>query len=117
MSESIGTLSILNVYKGDIEIKFDTNDRADIEKARNIISDMLKRGYTLLVEIDGAYQRAIGFDETVGAYIVSDSKEVESVEEKAQPKEVKAKKGKAIRRRRLSIASTNAVAIARSAGG
>jgi hypothetical protein len=65
-------LSILNVYEGDVEITFDKDNAAEAIRARRIISDMLKRGYALLIEVDGAYQRAIDFDEKTGRYIIAD---------------------------------------------
>lgn len=136
-----GTLSILNVYEGDVKITFDNTNPAEKIRAKRIVTDMIRRGYALLIEIDGAYQRALDFDETVGEYIIADldasyskdgranqstkttqeepdddgdQEEAKAEEETAAPAPKKWGRG---RRRRVSMESTNAVAIARSAGG
>jgi len=126
----MGTLSILNVYEGDVKITFDTKDAAETIRARRMIQDLIRRGYALLIEVEGAYQRAIDFDEKVGEYVIADfdpsyrqksneeegederEEEKESEEAEAPPK-IRSRRG----RRRISMEATNAVAIARSAGG
>ncbi len=67
-----GQLEILNVGEGDVKITFDTNDCADAIRAKRIITDMLRRGYALLVEVDGKFQRALEFDDARGEYIIAD---------------------------------------------
>jgi hypothetical protein len=123
----VGTVSVLNVYEGDVKITFDTNNAAEAIRARRIISDMIRRGYALLIEVDGAYQRAVDFDEKVGEYIIADfdpsyrqkskgedeEDGQESEEEAEAPPKIRSQRG----RRRINMAETNAVAIARSAGG
>ena len=134
-----GTLSILNVYEGDVKITFDKSNPAETIRARRVIKDCIRRGYALLIEIDGAYQRALDFNEEVGEYIVADldasympdpkaarqlaellpNEELEDAEAEASPEEAnpptnsKRKTG----RRAVKMESVNAVAIARSAGG
>lgn len=127
----MGTLSILNVYEGDVKITFDTKDAAETIRARRMIQDLVRRGYALLIEVDGAYQRAIDFDEKVGEYIIADfdssyrpktqgedekNGEEESQEAKAEtPPKIRSQRGRP--RKRIAMESTNAVAVARSAGG
>jgi hypothetical protein len=132
----VGSLSILNVYQGDVKISFDTENPAEAIRARRIIKDMMKRGYALLVEVDGKYQRALEFDETKGEYIIADfdsdataepvlraknyiaAEEENIVEEQSSEEKEQDKKGKRGKGRRgLRLESTTAVAIARSAGG
>lgn len=60
----------MNVAGGDIRISFDKNNAPEAIRARRIITEMLGRGYALLIEVEGAYQRAIAFDENVGEYII-----------------------------------------------
>ena len=45
-----GSLQILNIGLGDIEFRFESGDPSEVEKARRAIDDMLRRGYTILVD-------------------------------------------------------------------
>jgi hypothetical protein len=71
-----GVLEILNVQGGDVKITFDQQNVSDAIRARRIVTDMLRRGYALVVEIERngekAYERIQGFDEARGEYIVAD---------------------------------------------
>lgn len=128
----MGALSILNVFEGDVEITFDKTDPAEVIRASRIIKDCIRRGYALLIEVDGAYQRAIDFDEKVGEYIIADfdpscrpktegeneENERESSEEEAEtetPPKIRSQRGRP--RRSVAMESTKAVAVAPSAGG
>jgi hypothetical protein len=88
-------LSILNVSQGDFKITFDNTEPGELERAKKTITDMLKRGYAIMVITpDGQYRRAKKFDPQTVEYIVKDVPEI-----------------------RLPAARTPAVAVARSAGG
>lgn len=66
-------LDVLNVSKGHLSINFDNDNDAEVERAKGIIEDMLKRGYTILVEDDtGGLTRVKSFDRKNERYIVSD---------------------------------------------
>ncbi|HZF24047.1 MAG TPA: hypothetical protein VE030_11355 [Burkholderiales bacterium] len=71
-----GVLEILNVGAGDVKITFNTGDVSDTIRARRIVTDMLRRGFALLVEIerDGErkYERVQAFDEKTGEYLIAD---------------------------------------------
>lgn len=71
-----GCLEVLNVAAGDLKITFDKANPIETIRAKRIITDMLRRGYALVVEVerDGkvAYERAQSFDEKTGEYIVAD---------------------------------------------
>lgn len=125
----MGSLSCLNVAGGDVKITFEKSNIAETIRAKRMIADMLRRGYALLVEVDGAYQRAIEFDEQHGEYVVADydpsyrppstMPTIREEEPDAETKEteIEAPKKKRNGRRRLAMESTNAVGVARSAGG
>jgi hypothetical protein len=131
--KTMGALNILNVYEGDVEITYNTNDAAEAIRARRIITDMMRRGYSMLIEVDGAYQRAVDFDEKVGKYIIADfdptyrqprPQEKEGPTNGEEHEEIEAeasapppKKRDRPGRRSISMADTTAVAIAPSAGG
>lgn len=71
--EKTGGLDILNAGSGHIEIRYDTNDTAEIERAKRIIEDMIKRGYSLFIEgEDGALTRVESFDAKSGAYVIAE---------------------------------------------
>jgi hypothetical protein len=71
-----GVLEILNVQGGDVKITFDSGDIADTIRAKRIVTDMLRRGYALVVEVERegvkAYERVQAFDEARGEYIIAD---------------------------------------------
>lgn len=77
-----GTVNILNVGEGDIKLSFDKANPAEVIRASRIVTDMLKRGYALLVAVppapgndDGGkpvYIRAHGFDQNTNEYIIAD---------------------------------------------
>jgi len=77
-----GVLEILNVQGGDVKITFDKDDAQDNIRARRIVTDMLRRGYALVVEVerDGVkkYERIKSFDEKAGEYIIADFDSLEA---------------------------------------
>jgi hypothetical protein len=137
-AQLMGTLEILNVGAGDVKISYDRNDAAEAIRARRIVTDMLRRGYALLVEMpDGKMQRVLEFDEQHGEYIVAD---LDPVKAEATVNDPELRPGVAPsgpvppntcacgrparhrgackgRRRRMPMESTRATAVAPSAGG
>lgn len=132
------TLSVLNVGHGDLKVSFDNQSESEKIRAARIIKDMLRRGYALLVEVerDGvkAYERALAFDEARSEYIIADldTEQAERVDkeeangksesDKTGSADVRSKTGgqprKLSRRTKgLAMGTTNAVGVARSAGG
>ena len=96
-AEITGSLSVLNTGAGDIEIKFDKDKPEELEKAKAMITDMLKRGYAIFIEDEmGETRRVKAFDAEKCAYIVKDAPKEEA--------EVPVKKARA-------------TAVGRSAGG
>ena len=132
------SLSILSVYEGDVKLTFDTANPVESIRARRIVKDMIRRGYALLIEVEGKFQRALDFDETKGEYIIADFNpnpepgdepliraknfnlregETDVSEEPSEKEEQSQTTKKRGRKRGIQLESTNAVAIARSAGG
>jgi hypothetical protein len=114
-------IEILNVSDGDTKISFDTNNPADIERARKIIPDMLKRGYALFVEVNGQLERVESFDPATSEYIVRMPWEAEwegKLEKPAEELPASDAKGKKKERKvRLPMKTNKVTAIGRSAGG
>lgn len=131
-----GELGILNVGAGDTKLVFDKNNPQEMIRAARIVKDMLRRGYALLIEVDGGHQRVHDFREDTCEYIIADLDPVEaekfykeqegakSSEETASATETSSTTGRSsskVRRgtRLKTIPATGArgVAVARTAGG
>lgn len=68
----LGELSVLNCTAGDIKVSFNSSDPQEVERARRIVEDMLRRGYILFVEVKGKLRKATGFDPKTDEYILAD---------------------------------------------
>lgn len=66
----IGLLSVLNCGAGDLEFRFRRGDETEVQKAKQVITDMLKRGYVIFVEVDGELQRVKKFDSQHECYVI-----------------------------------------------
>ncbi len=118
----MGTLSCLSVADGDIEISFDTQNCAEAIRAKRIITDMLHRGYALLVKLeDGTYTRVHNFIEKQGTYIIADFDPTEETDEQIETKTetpepaIKGTRGR--KRKNVAMERSTVVAVAPSAGG
>lgn len=126
-----GTVGVLNVGAGDVKLSFDTTKPAEREHAAKVVTDMLARGYAILIQVgeeagEPLYRRAKGFDPQTCAYLI-----VGAPEDMAEPSAIvsaPASDPPAPRRRgrptgsrnrtqRVPAESTRAVAVHRSAGG
>ncbi len=71
-----GQVGILNVGAGDIKLSFDKNNMAERIRAARIVTEMLRRGYALLIEYEEGgvkkHRRATGFDGNTCEYIIVD---------------------------------------------
>lgn len=136
-----GEIGILNVGCGDTKLSFDKSNPAECIRAARIVTDMLRRGYALLVEIEQpngtkTYQRVYSFKEDACEYIVADmdplaaqrADEQEAQNEQAgetagEERTPQGNAAKAPRRggrrgtRTVKASETRGVAVARSAGG
>lgn len=69
-------IGILNVGAGDTKLIFDKTNPAEMMRAKRIVTDMLRRGYALLVEVgtgeSKSFQRVTAFDENTCEYIIAD---------------------------------------------
>lgn len=112
-----GQLDILNVGSGHLEITYSQGDVVEMERAKRIIGDMLRRGYALFVHgTDGALIRVDEFDAKHNRFIIADGPTVppETLPPEQAP-EVKPKRGRP--RRAVPIEKAKATVVGRSAGG
>jgi len=87
-------IDVLNTGYGDLELSFDPNKPDEVEKAKQTITDMLKRGYAIFVRQGKETFRVRKFDMDRNVYIVGSTPAEE-----------------------VPIAGTRATAVGRSAGG
>ena len=73
-----GVLDVLNCGAGHLTFRFDKNDPAEVEKAKKVITDMLRRGYMLFVKIEGEQKRVRQFDVEHEEYILEEPDDVEA---------------------------------------
>jgi len=88
----MGQIGILNVGAGDTKLIFDKDRPEDCARAAKTISDMIKRGYAILIEAgkdakgEMLYQRATGFREGTCEYIIAgDPVDLNQEEQNEQP--------------------------------
>lgn len=128
-----GQVGILNVGAGDTKLSFDKKNPAERIRAARIVTDMLKRGYVLLVDVGkGKCQRVKRFDENKCEYIIADFDPLEAAaadaKESHDGKAGKVEQGATgsgkrgpgrpkLVDRAIAAESTSAVAVGRTAGG
>jgi hypothetical protein len=87
-------IDVLNTGYGDFELRFDPNSPEDVQKAKETITDMLKRGYAIFVLQGKETFRVRKFDPDKNVYIIGSTPAEE-----------------------VPITETRATAVGRSAGG
>ncbi len=87
-------IDVLNTGYGDLEIHFDPDKPDEVQKAKETITDMLKRGYAIFVRQGKQTFRVRKFDVDKNVYIIGSTPSEE-----------------------VPIAETGATAVGRSAGG
>lgn len=102
--DETGELFIPNVGHGHLEFKFDKEDKEDTEKAKQVIQDMLKRGYSIFVTVDGEMKKVKSFDPEKELYYID------------MPQEEGGKK-KGGRKKGVPMKKTKAAGVAPTAGG
>jgi hypothetical protein len=117
-------LRVLNVGEGDRKFKFDPDSAEERERAKILITEMLRLGYAIFVpdgERDGQplYSRVTGFDPRLNEYIILDAQNQEKKPDQAKENDVplSATKRTTARQYRVPAETAPAVGVARSAGG
>lgn len=67
-----GALDVLNTGAGHLTFKFDKDNPENVEKAKKVITDMLKRGYMIFVKVNGEQVRVRQFDAATDEYILEE---------------------------------------------
>lgn len=87
-------IDVLNTGYGDFELRFNPNEPDEVQKAKETITDMLKRGYAIFVRQGEETFRVRKFDVDRNVYIIGSTPAEE-----------------------VPIAEAKAIAVGRSAGG
>lgn len=133
MPTTAGSVGILNVGDGDTKLSFDKSNPAERIRAGRIVADMLRRGYALLIEVDGTFVRATEFNEDVCEYIIADFDPITAAEQDDQ-EDIHAKdsqpngktptgtpaaktRGRPKKQRSIDAGSVRSVAVAPISGG
>lgn len=117
-----GEIGILNVGAGDTKLVFDPKKPEEVKRASATLKDMIRRGFAILIEVGRddkgpIYRRAHDFDADTAEYIIAGlpgELEINDDEKPTAPPRRRHKTGPA---KRVKASSTNAVAVARTAGG
>lgn len=115
---TMGEVGILNVGAGDTKLSFDPKKPAEVKRARKVVTDMLRSGYAILVQVgvqkgEPIYRRAKAFDPKTDEYII-----IGAPEDEEEPQaEGRGKARKTTGARRVKAGETRAIAVARTAGG
>src|SRR5262249_51373539 len=90
----MGELGILSVGAGHNKLVFDPTDEAGMIRAARTVKDMLRRGYAMMVEVEGAdgkkaFRRVHDFEEGTFEYVIADfdSAEAEKADAADRPAE------------------------------
>src|SRR3990167_581735 len=105
-----GVLDVLSIGKGDLRLTVGDNGE-DREKARELIDEMLRKGYSIFVETDEGPVRVTQFNPKRMTYVIVDAPEPEP---KAKGKAKPAKWG---RTREVSVRGSRSTAVGRTAAG
>ena len=110
-----GMLEVLSVGKGDIKLTIGSPE--EVDDARKMIEEMLRKGYGIFVETDDGLARVKEFNPKRMTYIITevveDADEVSEPDAAAAPAPKKAR----TRKREIPVAGSSAKAIGRTAGG
>lgn len=112
----LGFLDVLNCGSGHLSFRFNRNQQDEVDKAKKVIADMLKRGYMIFVLVDGKQTRVRSFDAAHDEYILE---EPDVIPEPEPVVRIKSEGKPSGRRpgRRAGIRDAKATAIGPSAGG
>jgi cysteinyl-tRNA synthetase len=92
--KSLPGIDVLNTGYGDFELSFNPDSPEEVQKAKETITDMLKRGYAIFVRQGKETFRVRKFDVDKNVYIIGSTPAEE-----------------------VPVAQTRATAVGRSAGG
>lgn len=127
----MGTIGILNVGAGDTKLVFDKNNPEDCARAARTVTDMVRRGYVILIEVakddkgEALYRRVKEFREDTCEYIIAGDVDVSNMGQEDEQSSGasapsgdgwKSRKGPSTARR-IHASAASGIAVGRTAGG
>lgn len=111
-------LDVLNCGAGHIEIDFTKDDPNSVTEAKKIIQDMIKRGYTVVIETEDRQTRRVeAFDPEHSHYIVSAGPTVIEPADEPAGAEAATPPKKKPKKEKVPMTKARATGIGRTAGG
>lgn len=107
----MGELDVLSVGQGHLRVTVDDKDPEGIDKARRMIEDMLKRGFSIFVETDKGLRRVKKFNPQRMTYLVDDVPDEGELEKTRPTKLTKTPK------KEIPVSKAKSTAVGRTAGG
>lgn len=113
-----GMLDVLSIGHGDVKLTLDTSDPKDVEDARQLIEEMLRKGYSIFVDTDEGPTKVREFNPKRMTYVVADvpGNELAAAPEQKPLPPGSSKPGRK-RTREVPVAGSRSTAVGRSAGG
>lgn len=118
-----GMLDVLSIGKGDLNLSIDGDHPEDVERARELIGEMLRAGYAIFVDSDDGPVRVHEFNPNRMTYTIRERlpEELAGAAMPALPPGPAAKAAKKAAkrgtRREVPVAGSRATAVGRTAGG
>ena len=106
-----GVLEVLSIGKGDLRLSVGDSDE-DRERARALIEEMLRKGYSIFVETDDGPERVVAFNPRRMTYLIVDAPAAAA--SRVRPRKATRKKSG---RRSVPVSGSRATAVGRTAGG
>jgi hypothetical protein len=107
-----GILDVLSIGKGDLRLDVGGSPE-DRERAKDLIGEMLEKGYSIFVETDDGPVRVMGFIASSMSYLIVDADTEPAPPDKPDAKPAKRKST----RKKVPVEGSKATAVGRSAGG
>lgn len=107
-------IDALSTGAGDIKLTWNANDPMEVERAKRVVQDMLKRGYALFIQAKGGQLTKIKkFDAAKAEYLIASGATIDP--EKAE--KVRSVRPKDPPLEAVKMSRSKVVAVGRSAGG
>lgn len=121
---SSGVLDVLQIGRGHLRMTIEEGNGVDVERAKRVLGDMMRRGYAIFVEDpDGSTHRVLEFDPARFVYVIDDTMSAVPatgpVTADAAGENPPARKQAPRKRatKTVPVGSSRATAVGRSAGG
>jgi hypothetical protein len=113
-----GVLEVLSIGRGDLRLSVGESAE-DRDRARDLIEEMLRKGYSIFVETDDGPERVVSFNPHRLTYLIQEGPDEQAAApESAAAKAPKAAKGvRKKRTRQVPVSGSRATAVGRTAGG